>query len=87
MIGFYKQHRSTWDGSSGSTLFDVQSFNFTYMYKLLYKQLVCLKEKQTTNAVWNLAAKELTSYLLNAAVIRLMDTDKHILFKYYFIRK
>ena len=41
LTGFCKQHRSRWDGSSWtvsswSTLFDIQSFNFTY--KLLSKR-------------------------------------------------
>ena len=38
--------------SSGSTLFDIQSFNFTY--KLLFKRYFVKKEKQTTNVVWSL---------------------------------
>ena len=41
-------------------MFDVQSFNFTY--KLHSKQNFVKKKKkkkETTNVVWNLAAKEL----------------------------
>ena len=44
--------RLIWTVSSGSTLFDIQSFNFTY--KLLFKRLSVEKEMQTTNVVWNL---------------------------------
>ena len=43
--------------SSGSTLFNIQSFNFTY--KLLFKRQFVKNEKLTTNVVWNLAPKEL----------------------------
>ena len=46
-----------WAVSSGSTLFDIQSFNFTYK-RLSKGQFVKIK-KQTTNVVWNLAPKEL----------------------------
>ena len=46
IIGFCKQHRSKWDAhwavSSGSTLFDIQSFNFTYN-SLSKRQFVSLK--------------------------------------------
>ena len=49
--------RLIWAVSSGSTLFDIQIFNFTYKFFSIDSLLK--KEKQTTNVVWNLAPKEL----------------------------
>ena len=54
--------------SSGSTLFDIQSFNFTY--KLLFKRKFVKKEKQTTNVVWNLAPKDLNRLRKEPSYIR-----------------
>ena len=58
IIVFCKQRRSRWDGSwwavsSGSTLFDIQSFNFTY--KLLSKRQFVLKEsrRQMSSEIWH----------------------------------
>ena len=60
--------------SSGSTLFDIQSFNFTY--KLLLKRYFFKKEKQTTNVVWNLAPKELMKLrMLNIRWIVSLDRN------------
>ena len=49
-----------WAVSSGSTLFDIQSFNFTY--KRLSKRWFVEIKKHTTKVVWNLAPKELRCF-------------------------
>ena len=51
-----------WAVSSGSTLFDIQSFKFTY--KRVSKRSYVEIKKQTTNVVWNLSPKEVTPYVL-----------------------
>ena len=62
IIGFCKQHRSRWDDRhiswSGSTLFDIQSFNFRYKHLSIHS----LWKKK--NQIWNLGLKELKSFLI-----------------------
>ena len=65
IIGICKRHRSEWDGSwwavsSGSMLFDIPSFKFTYKLFSNHESIVVKKnkKKQTTNVVWNLAPKD-----------------------------
>ena len=64
IIGFGKQHRSKWDGSYESSHLDLCCLTFslsTLHINFLSSNSLLKKEKQTTNVIWNLAPKELTS--------------------------